>query len=245
LIALATRPFFLLVSIIYIIINNKEKVNSFIARLIDEIKDIYLGMKSKKELRQEFKVKRCQLSKAEEESLNRKLLSQFQKIELASVKYMHVFLPIEKYHEPDTYSIINYVKEFFPKITLVVSRSNFVDYSMQHYILNHQTVFEKNEWGIPEPVSGTAVLPSLIDFIVVPLLVFDTEGYRVGYGKGFYDRFFAQCATKVQRVGLSFFDPIEKISDRNEYDVILTKAITPSHIYCFDSDESNSSHGVW
>ncbi|RKO71370.1 5-formyltetrahydrofolate cyclo-ligase [Sphingobacterium puteale] len=190
-------------------------------------------MKSKKELRQEFKMKRCQLSKQEEERLNRDLLLQFQKIDLTAVKFMHVFLPIEKYHEPDTYSIINYVNEFFSNIVLVVSRSNFSDYSMQHYILDSQTVFEKNEWGILEPVSGEEVSPLLIDFIIVPLLAFDLDGHRVGYGKGFYDRFFALCAAEAQRVGLSFFDPIERIADRNEHDVMLTKAITPYHIYSF------------
>lgn len=190
-------------------------------------------MKSKKELRQEFKLKRCQLSGEEEERLNCDLLLQFQKIELTAVKFMHVFLPIEKYHEPNTYSIINYVKEFFPKVVLVVSRSNFADYSMRHYILDEQTVFETNEWGIPEPVSGTEVLPTAIDFIIVPLLAFDLDGHRVGYGKGFYDRFFALCAAEAQRVGLSFFDPIERIADRNEHDVMLTKAITPYHIYSF------------
>jgi len=136
-------------------------------------------MKSKKELRQEFKMKRCQLSKEDEESLNHKLLLQFQKIDLTKVSYMHVFLPIQKYHEPDTYPIINYVKEFFPKIILVVSRSNFSDYSMQHYILDHQTIFETNEWGISEPVSGVEVPPSVIDFILVPLLAFDVQGYSV------------------------------------------------------------------
>ncbi|MGE8377659.1 MAG: 5-formyltetrahydrofolate cyclo-ligase [Sphingobacterium sp.] len=198
-------------------------------------------MKSKKELRQEFKIKRCQLSTEDEESLNHKLLLQFQKIDLTKVSYMHVYLPIQKYHEPDTYPIINYVKEFFPKIILVVSRSNFSDYSMQHYILDHQTIFETNEWGIPEPVSGVEVRPSVIDFILVPLLAFDVDGHRVGYGKGFYDRFFALCTLETQRVGLSFFDPIERIADRNEHDVVLTKAITPNRIYSFSSHGHDTS----
>lgn len=207
----------------------------------DEIKNIYLSMKSKKELRQEFKIKRCQLSTAEENSLNEALLVQFQKVDLMAVRYMHIFLPIEKYHEPDTYSIIKYVKKFYPGIILVVSRSNFVDYSMQHYIFDAQTVVETNEWGIPEPVAGIKVSPLNIDLILVPLLIFDSEGYRIGYGKGFYDRFFALCKPNVQRVGLSFFDPLSTIKDKNEYDVKLTKVLTPDHIYCFDSPEGQDS----
>ncbi|MEZ0450579.1 5-formyltetrahydrofolate cyclo-ligase [Sphingobacterium thalpophilum] len=191
-------------------------------------------MKSKKDLRQEFKTKRCQLSEEEEHMLNQKLQMQFRGIDLSLIRYLHVFLPITKYHEPNTYPMIEYLKEAFPQMMLVVSRSNFEDCSMQHYILDQHTVFEINRWGIPEPVAGLEVAPSEIDFILVPLLAFDSNGHRVGYGKGFYDRFFALCRPDVQRVGLSFFDPVENIADENEHDVRLTKAITPERIYHFD-----------
>jgi 5-formyltetrahydrofolate cyclo-ligase len=193
-------------------------------------------MKSKEELRLEYKVKRCQLSLAIETTLNEMLLTQFMKIDLSKVGFLHIFIPIEKYHEPNTYAIINYIQTFFPQVKIVVSRSNFDDYSMQHYVLDQHTIFEKNSWGISEPISGVEVDPSAIDMIVVPLLVFDLFGYRVGYGKGFYDRFFSRCKADVQRVGLSFFDPIDLISDKNEHDVKLTEAVTPNHIYHFDKE---------
>ncbi|WP_333626878.1 5-formyltetrahydrofolate cyclo-ligase [Sphingobacterium siyangense] len=193
-------------------------------------------MKSKEELRLEYKVKRCQLSLAMETTLNEMLLTQFMKIDLSKVGFLHIFIPIEKYHEPNTYDIINYIQTFFPQVKIVVSRSNFDDYSMQHYVLDQHTIFEKNSWGISEPISGVEVAPSAIDMIVVPLLVFDLFGYRVGYGKGFYDRFFSRCKADVQRVGLSFFDPIDLISDKNEHDVKLTEAVTPNHIYHFDKE---------
>ncbi|HAE66485.1 5-formyltetrahydrofolate cyclo-ligase [Sphingobacterium multivorum] len=190
-------------------------------------------MKSKQELRLEYKTKRCQLSVETETTLNERLLSQFTKLDLSEVEFLHIFIPIGKYHEPNTYLIINYIQESFPQIKIVVSRSNFEDYSMQHFILDEHTLFETNNWGIPEPVSGIKVNSSLIDMIIVPLLIFDLLGYRVGYGKGFYDRFFSSCKVDVQRVGLSFFHPIDVIADKNEYDVQLTQAITPDHIYHF------------
>jgi len=194
-------------------------------------------MKSKQELRLEYKTKRCQLSLEEETALNEQLLSRFTKLDLSGVEFLHIFIPIGKYHEPNTYLIINYVQEFFPQIKIVVSRSNFDDYSMQHFILDEHTLFETNSWGIPEPISGIKVASSVIDMIIVPLLIFDLFGYRVGYGKGLYDRFFSSCKVGVQRVGLSFFNPIDVIADKNEYDVQLTKAITPDHIYHFFDDK--------
>lgn len=193
-------------------------------------------MKSKKELRLEYKLKRCQLPLESEISLNERLLSQFTTLDLSEVGFLHLFIPIEKYHEPNTYPIINYVQQLFPQIKIVVSRSNFEDCSMQHYILDQHTIFETNKWGISEPISGVQVDSSAIDMIIVPLLVFDLLGYRVGYGKGFYDRFFSGCKADVQRVGLSFFDPIDVILDKNEYDVQLTQAITPNRIYHFDAE---------
>jgi len=193
-------------------------------------------MKSKKELRLEYKIRRCQLSLESETALNELLLSQFAKLDLSKVEFLHIFIPIEKYHEPDTYPIINHIRQFFPQIRIVVSRSNFEDYSMQHFILDEHTIFETNNWGISEPISGVKIASSDIDMIIVPLLIFDLSGYRVGYGKGFYDRFFSGCKIDVQRVGLSFFDPIDVIWDKNEYDVQLTQAITPNRIYHFDVD---------
>ncbi|WP_333865861.1 5-formyltetrahydrofolate cyclo-ligase [Sphingobacterium sp.] len=193
-------------------------------------------MKSKKELRLEYKIKRCQLPLNIEIALNELLLSQFKKLDLSKIGFLHIFIPIEKYHEPNTYPIINYVQQVFPQIKIVVSRSNFEDCSMQHYILDQHTIFETNKWGISEPISGVQVASSAIDMIIVPLLIFDLSGYRVGYGKGFYDRFFSGCKVDVQRVGLSFFDPIDVIRDKNEYDVQLTQAITPNCIYHFDSE---------
>jgi 5,10-methenyltetrahydrofolate synthetase len=193
-------------------------------------------MKSKKELRLEYKIKRCQLPLESEISLNESLLSQFTTLDLSKVGFLHLFIPIEKYHEPNTYPIINYVQQHFPQITIVISRSNFEDCSMQHYILDQHTIFETNKWGIPEPISGVQVDSSAIDMIIVPLLIFDLLGHRVGYGKGFYDRFFSACKADVQRIGLSFFDPIDVILDKNEYDVRLTKAITPNRIYHFDAE---------
>ncbi|WP_426790271.1 5-formyltetrahydrofolate cyclo-ligase [Sphingobacterium sp. WOUb80] len=193
-------------------------------------------MKSKKELRLEYKTKRCQLPLESENSLNERLLFQFTTLDLSKVGFLHLFIPIEKYHEPNTYPIINYVQQHFPQITIVISRSNFEDCSMQHYILDQHTIFETNKWGISEPISGVQVDSSAIDMIIVPLLIFDLLGYRVGYGKGFYDRFFSGCKADVQRVGLSFFDPIDIISDKNEYDVQLTQAITPNRIYHFDAE---------
>jgi 5-formyltetrahydrofolate cyclo-ligase len=55
----------------------------------------------------------------------------------------------------------------------------------------------------------------------------------VGYGKGFYDRFFASLHKDVKKIGISLFMPCELIEDTNEHDVPLTCCVTPNENYSF------------
>ena len=55
----------------------------------------------------------------------------------------------------------------------------------------------------------------------------DEQYYRVGYGKGFYDRFLANCRKDVKKIGLNFFKPISNITDVNEFDIALDEVIYP------------------
>ena len=91
----------------------------------------------------------------------------------------------------------------------------------------------KNEWGIHEPVNGNFIDADQIDLVFVPLLAFDEDGYRVGYGKGYYDKFLARCKPGVLKVGVSYFDAIDTISDRAEFDLPFNSCITPPRIYEF------------
>lgn len=56
------------------------------------------------------------------------------------------------------------------------------------------TRFEANRWGIREPrlVLSACISPAMLDLVLMPLVGFDREGRRLGMGKGFYDRAFAQ-----------------------------------------------------
>ncbi|HEX8461529.1 MAG TPA: 5-formyltetrahydrofolate cyclo-ligase, partial [Segetibacter sp.] len=72
-----------------------------------------------------------------------------------------------------------------------------------------------------------------IDLVFVPLLAYDKRGYRVGYGKGFYDRYLSLCKPEVLKVGFSYFGPEESIDDTHQFDVPLNYCITPDNIYEF------------
>lgn len=94
-----------------------------------------------------------------------------------------------------------------------------------------------NAWGIWEPtgegISTTAFWQESLPTVVwIPLLAFDRAGYRVGYGKGFYDQFLQQ-ASHVWKVGLSLLGPLENELDADPWDIPLDACATPDQIWIF------------
>ncbi len=79
---------------------------------------------------------------------------------------------------------------------------------------------------------------SSIDWVLVPLLAFDRRGHRVGYGKGFYDRFLAGCRSDARKIGLSLFAPVVAIDDIGSQDVALDAVVTPDRVWTFGKTPS-------
>jgi 5-formyltetrahydrofolate cyclo-ligase len=65
------------------------------------------------------------------------------------------------------------------------------------------------------------------------LFGFDKKGYRVGYGRGFYDRFLSRCRKDCIKVGFSYFEPVDEIEDVCSLDVKLNYCITHEKFYIF------------
>jgi 5-formyltetrahydrofolate cyclo-ligase len=101
---------------------------------------------------------------------------------------------------------------------------------MSHHSYIDRKDLLNNHYHIPEPQKAKP-FNGTPDMVIVPLLGFDKNGYRVGYGKGFYDRFLQGLTT--QKIGLSFFDAVEEIYDVHLNDIQLDKCITPSRILDF------------
>lgn len=186
---------------------------------------------TKRELRAVFKEKRSLLTDADVELLNAGLLAQFQQFDWRGLEYVHTFLPIQKQVEPDTYRLIDWLRNALPDLKTVISKSDIKTNSMEHFVWEEELVLEVNRWGIEEPLGGKSIASQQLDAVIVPLLAFDLKGHRVGYGKGFYDRFLATCRPDCLIIGLSFFAPIKEIKNINPFDISLDFCITPQRIY--------------
>ena len=185
----------------------------------------------KSKLRHKYKALRQELSSQEIEDKSLAIANNLLKLDVWDKTYYHLFLTIEEQKEVDTEFILQILAGKDKEI--VVSKSDFATLKMTHFLLTDNTKIKKNEYNIPEPVDGLEVPTNKIEVVFVPILAFDTEGNRVGYGKGFYDKFLSECQPETIKIGLSFFGPEEIIEDVFESDIPMNYCITPDKNYCF------------
>lgn len=185
----------------------------------------------KKELRKKYKDLRQQLTEDALVDKSLAIANRTLQLDVWDKTYYHLFLTIEEQKEVDTEFVLQILAGKDKEI--VVSKSDFDTLEMTHFLLTDNTKFRTNIYNIPEPINGLEVPVDKIEVVFVPLLAFDGKGNRVGYGKGFYDKFLSKCNPEVVKIGLSFFEVEEEISDATENDVKLDFCVTPNKIYTF------------
>lgn len=187
---------------------------------------------TKQALRSKYKEMRRMLPPGEIERLSENIVEQtLTHIQLFE-KTISLFLPIERHKEVNTYLLWERARNV--GATVAVPKSNFETMDMKHILFESTDQLEMNEKGIPEPKKGKVISADKFDIVFVPLLAADKLGNRVGYGKGFYDRFLRKCSPRCLFVGLHFYDLEEKIEDVLPTDVKLNAIITPEGILRFE-----------
>jgi 5-formyltetrahydrofolate cyclo-ligase len=186
---------------------------------------------NKDELRKIHLDKRLALTESEHRELSIKISDLFfLSFDLSEIKVLHLFLPILSKREPDTWFIINRVRKDFPHIRLVIPKVNGAE--MENILFEDNDQLENSKWGMLEPKKGVRVNPQEIDMVLVPLLAFDKYGHRVGFGKGYYDKFLAACKPTCKKIGISFFEEVI-IDDVNPFDQAMDLCITPRDVILF------------
>ena len=190
----------------------------------------YIYMK-KEEIRTLYIKKRKAISSEKLISLSLNISERiFNEFDLTE-KTISLFLPIEKFNEIDTYLILENAINKSNKIAM--PKVNFKSNELIHILFNSYNQIEISPFGIPEPYAGEIIQPENFDVVFVPLLAIDKLGNRVGYGKGFYDRFLQKCSPKCLFIGLHLFDEIEEIDDITDTDIRLHFCVTPAKLIKF------------
>ncbi|MFL2611574.1 MAG: 5-formyltetrahydrofolate cyclo-ligase [Flavobacteriaceae bacterium] len=184
----------------------------------------------KKKLRLLYKKKRAELDSLKIENLSIEIANQILILPLWGFENFHVFMGVEKMKEINTNHIISVLQGRDKNIIIpkVVSNTH-----LAHYMLTDATKLKINQWDVLEPINGIEVEEKKIQVVFIPLLAYDCFGNRLGYGKGYYDRFLDKCAEKCLKIGLSFFTPEKKILT-SPLDIKLNYCVTPKKIYKFN-----------
>ena len=129
-------------------------------------------------------------------------------------------------HEIDDLDMLNFLRNKNVNISLPIIREN---YQMDFFEWTNKDPLKINKYGIAEPISTKKVYP---DIIFVPLVAYDSDMNRLGYGGGFYDRYLEKIEKikKILKIGLGFsYQELKKIPI-NKYDKGLDLIITEKKI---------------
>jgi 5-formyltetrahydrofolate cyclo-ligase len=143
----------------------------------------------------------------------------------ADYERVMLFLPIERQQEINLWPLVKWIWAEHPAVEVYVPR--VIGGKMEAVQLSPLSKIAMNNFGIPEPADGEVLAAGEpLDLILTPLLGFDDSGNRVGYGKGYYDKFF-QVQPTAERIGLGYaclFVP--KRIETARHDVALNGVIT-------------------
>jgi len=188
---------------------------------------------TKAELRDVYKQKRRNITPKEKLKLDDLLLIQFQQLCFPQVAVLLSYWPSKKHIEPDTHLFSSFMRHTIPGLEIAYPVINDKTGIFDAVLVDEETVYHTNSYGIAEPKDGIIIDAEEIDLVFVPMLICDRQGYRVGYGKGFYDKYLVGCREDVIKAGFNYFEPVDKIDDAQAFDVPLNYCVTTENIYEF------------
>ncbi|MCS5549820.1 MAG: 5-formyltetrahydrofolate cyclo-ligase [SAR86 cluster bacterium] len=191
-------------------------------------------MTYKTSLRKEKIRERNLISQNEMDRVEKKTASLFMDM-FSELKFKKVSIYIPIHNEVPTKRIIQLIIGSNTKCFLPVINQDLNNKNMRFAEFNHETALVKNKFDISEPISGTFENASQLDLVVIPLVAFDNEGFRLGMGKGYYD--FTFGTSKINRKplfwGLSYDFQKTDSCYPEDHDLKMEAVICPSGVKKF------------
>lgn len=146
--------------------------------------------------------------------------------EFKNAATIHSYVSMIGRNEVNTHSLIKDLVSSDKR--LAVSVTNFEEGTLSHRYLKNFEDLQRNKWGVLEPGDGEEAELEDFDLVIVPMVGGDEDKNRIGYGKGFYDRFLEKvnCAT----IGLLFDCCLIESIPAESFDVALHKCITETKV---------------
>ena len=181
-------------------------------------------------LREEYSKRKIALSQKQKSEFEKDIHSQVfdllnDTINSNETVIIHTYLSSEEKKEIDTFEIITFIEHHFKNSKICVPKITHKN-EMHSVLYSSNEPLIKTNFKLSEPLNNELVKPQDINIAIVPMLVGDRQGYRIGYGKGYYDKYLKLCKDSLLTIGLSYFTPVEKI-EISQWDMPLKKIIYP------------------
>lgn len=186
-------------------------------------------MIDKHTFRQHCLVYRKQLSPTSYDKYSQKIIEKLNReVTLTDYSIIHCYAAITKNREVNTHPLLKTLIE--EEISVVLPVSDFENTEMKNILIRGLKGLKENRWGILEPTSGSEIDDKQIELAIIPMVGGDPGCNRIGYGKGFYDRFLANV--DAPKIGLCYQrciapEPVET----GEHDIPLDMIITEKKTY--------------
>lgn len=185
---------------------------------------------NKKQLREKALTERFHIENSIIEKLSLKIVSNlFKNFNLDNLN-IHLFYPISEKKEVNTWHIHNKLNRNTKIFTSVYNKDSKY---WECVSFNPKNKFEKGKFNVPQPAKYYEEKFDTIDIIFIPLLIFDKNGHRIGYGKGIYDWILNSVNKKCIKVGLSITECSDILIDFQDHDISLDYCQTPSILHNF------------
>lgn len=180
----------------------------------------------KKELRREIRRLRDSLSEAEMESKSGAIESSLWQL-IYEQEYESIMFYIAFGSEVQTENGINRAIDDGKNVIVPLCSADEKGELLPCHLLDLQSEVEEGTFCVlePKPECRRPFPPEKIDLVVVPGLAFDENGYRIGYGAGYYDRFLPKCPNALY-VGLAYEMQMVECAFPRAWDVPVHKIIT-------------------
>ena len=177
-------------------------------------------------LREQMKQTRLAMSKADVARRSAPIIAQLVELDaFRGARTVMLYLPVR--NEVDTTRAVTQC--FNDGKALVLPRMDYEhDRIAAHRVddVATQLVLGRMELVEPDPAKTEVVAPAGIDLVVVPGLAFDRRGYRIGWGRGYYDAFLAGLDARAARVGLAYeFQLVDTVA-HDGHDVPMDSVVT-------------------
>ncbi|MBO6621192.1 MAG: 5-formyltetrahydrofolate cyclo-ligase [Balneola sp.] len=194
-------------------------------------------MKSVSDQKSELRARMLKLRKSIDEedwqARSETIINELKKIpEFINSDVIHCYVSMNDRKEVNTHSLLNDLISSGKKV--IVPVTDFETGELKHSELRSFEDLKKNKWGVPEP-DEIHPQKQKTDLILVPLLAADKDFNRLGYGKGFYDRFLKK--ENAVKIGLLFDEfildqiPVENFDEK--LDILITEKMI---LRCNNSD---------